>query len=57
MTRPGEEGYYRSECPTRKEPQYESTKAPRWVLLALVCPLVFALGLAAGVLLSLVILG
>jgi hypothetical protein len=57
MTRTGEEGFYSSDSPTREEPQPEPTKAPGWVVLAVICPLVFALGMAAGVLLSIVVLG
>jgi hypothetical protein len=57
MTRPGEEGFYSSDRPIREEPQHGPTKTPGWVALAVICPLVFALGLATGVLLSLVVLG
>ena len=57
MHRQNEVGFYSSDCPAREEPEYESTKAPGWVVLAVICPLVFALGLVAGALLSLVMLG
>jgi hypothetical protein len=57
LTHPGEKGCYRSDCPTREQPQYELTKVPGWVVLALACYLAFALGLAVGAVLSLVLLG
>ncbi len=57
MTRPDEEGFYRSDRPTEEERRYEPTKELDRAVLVLVCSLVFALGLVAGVLLSLIMLG
>lgn len=57
MSRPDEEGFYRSDYPTRKEPQHEPTKGLDRVVLAFICCLVFALGLVSGVLLSVVMSG
>ena len=57
MTGLDEEGFYRTDRPAREESGYEPVEVPGWIVPAVVCSLVFALGLAAGVLLSLIVLG
>lgn len=57
MTRPEEESFYRSDQPAREGPRHEPTMGLDRAVLALVCCLVFAFGLVAGVLLSLVMSG
>ena len=57
MMRPDEEGFYRTDLPTGEERRHEPTKGPDRAVLALICCLVFSLGLVAGVLLSVVMLG
>jgi hypothetical protein len=57
MMRPDEKGTYRSDSPARKEPRYEPTKGLDRMVLALVCSLRFAMGLVAGVFLSLFLAG
>jgi hypothetical protein len=57
MMRPDEEGFYRTDRPTGEEPRHNPTGGIDRSVLALVCCLVFALGLVAGVLLSLVMSG
>lgn len=53
MMRPDEKGTYRSDSPARKEPRYEPTKGLDRMVRALVCSVGFAMGLVAGVFLSL----
>jgi hypothetical protein len=57
MMRHDEERFYRTDCATGEEPRHNPTKGLDRLVLALVCCLVFALGLVAGVLLSLVMSG
>ncbi len=57
MMRPDEEGFYRTDRLTGVDPRHNSTKGLDRLVLALVCCLAFALGLVAGVLLSLVMSG
>jgi hypothetical protein len=57
MMRPDEEGFYRTDLSTGEERRHEPTKGLDRAVLALVCCVVFALGLVAGVILSLVFSG
>lgn len=57
MMRPDKEGFYCTDRPAGEEPRHEPTKGLDRTVLALICCLVFALGLVAGVLLSVVVLG